>query len=491
MKTRTVGIDLAIKHSHEAFILDEAGQPLGRSFSFPRTFDGFSQMLKRALKGLAETAKLTVVMEPTSLAWVPLAVFLVLRGHKIYLVNPRRVADLRKFYSRHKKSDRIDAKVLAKLPVIDKETLTELYLAPGNVNALKRYCQQRDKLEKSIAIQKNRIQAVFTEANPTALEAFGGDKFTQVARAFLRYYLNPLKVKGLGIKRFTKILARKAHGELNESIAAKLFESCCDTIAIYQGALENDTLPFNYEELQDEVNLELDLMEYKEAQVKKLDKKISQLYQQLDPRGEIKSIKGIGDVHAPIILGFAGDINRYHSGHSYCGSTGLVPGKKQTGGTDRKGLSITKEGPNLLKKTYYMAAETARHWDVEMAERYYRLTGRGLHHKQAICAIGRSIAARAYAIMKRMDLAQNGLLLPEEVPYQLRDLEGKQISAQKARELILIRYPSKAAQRKKRGRAATAIKYARQSFPPEADQLKAENSSKRLESSHLPQMVPV
>ena len=143
-----------------------------------------------------------------------------------------------------------------------------------------------------------------------------------------------------------------------------------------------------------------------------------------------------------------------------------------------------------MKKTYYMAAETARHWDVEMAERYHRLTGRGLHHKQAVCAIGRSIAARAYAVMKRMDLAQNGLLSPEEVPYQLRDLEGKQITAQKARELILIRYPSKAAQSKKRGRAATAIKYARQSFPPKADQLKAENSSKRLESSHLPQMVP-
>ena len=58
--------------------------------------------------------------------------------------------------------------------------------------------------------------------------------------------------------------------------------------------------------------------------------------------------------------------------------------------------------------------------------------------------------------MKRMELARKGLIKPEEVPYKLRDLEGREISAQEAREQILIRYPSKNSL-KKRGRAATAV----------------------------------
>ena len=454
-QTRIVGIDLALKHSHMAFIRDEAGGPLGQSFSFPRTSAGFNQLLEKALAGMPETARLTVVMEPTSLAWVPLATYLSLKGHIIYLVNPRRVSDLRKFYSRRKKSDRLDAKVLSNLPNLEEDILTELYLPTGELNALKRHSQQRDKLKQSIGDQKNRIQAVFTEANPTALEAFGEDKFSRVGRAFLRKYINPLKVKGLGLKRFTQVLERKAYGELKESTVNRLFEACCDTINIYREALEKDKLPFSYEQIQEEINLELDLMEFKEAQVKKLDKKIANLYQQVDPRGDLKSLRGVGDVHAPIILGYAGYIGRFGNARSYCGFTGLVPGKKQTGGTDRKGLKITKEGPNLLKKTYYMVGETARHWDLEMAERYHRLIGRGLHHKQAITAIGRISAARAYAVMKRMELARKGLIKPEEVPYKLRDLEGREISAQEAREQILIRYPSKNSL-KKRGRAATA-----------------------------------
>jgi transposase len=411
-QTRTVGIDLALKNPHRAFIRDEAGRALGKSFSVPRTAEGFKDLLEKATAGLPEETKITAVMEPTSLAWVPLATYLALKGHIIYLVNPRRVSDLRKFYSRHTKSDRLDAKVLSNLPNLEEDILIELSLPTGEVNGLKRYCQQRDKLERSIGAQKNRIQAIFTEANPKVLEALGEDKFSRVGRAFLRKYINPLKVKGLGVKRFGQVLQRKAHGQLKESTVERLFEACCDTITIYREALEKDELPFSYDQLQEEINLELDLMEFKESQVKKLDQKISEVYRQIDPRGDLKSIKGIGDVHAPIVMAFAGNINRFGSNRSYCGSTGLTPGKKQTGNTDRKGLKISKEGPNLLKKTYYMIGETARHWDLEMAERYHRLIGRGLHHKQAIVALGRSSAARVRPVNNRARWMANAASRP-------------------------------------------------------------------------------
>ena len=67
-----------------------------------------------------------VVMEPTGAAWLPIASYLSQRGVKVYLVGTQKVAALRRFYSRHAKSDRVDARLLARMPAIMPDTLYEL-----------------------------------------------------------------------------------------------------------------------------------------------------------------------------------------------------------------------------------------------------------------------------------------------------------------------------------------------------------------------------
>jgi hypothetical protein len=47
---------------------------------------------------------------------------------KVYLVNSQQVADLRRFYRKYAKSDRIDARVLARLPIVNPEKLHALQL---------------------------------------------------------------------------------------------------------------------------------------------------------------------------------------------------------------------------------------------------------------------------------------------------------------------------------------------------------------------------
>ena len=87
-----------------------------------------------------------------------------------------------------------------------------------------------------------------------------------------------------------------------------------------------------------------------------------------------------------------------------------------------------------------MAAEVARHWDVELAEFYHRLLDRGLHHNQAICAVANKLAVRVYAVMKRM--ADNDCN-PAAIPYQLRDLAGNPIDKKTAKQIINEKYPGK------------------------------------------------
>jgi transposase len=76
-------------------------------------------------------------MEPTWNAWVRLAARFRRRGAKVVLVPPERSADLRKYYSKHAKSDQLDSQLLGRLPMPHPDRLyAEQGLWPGD--ALKR-----------------------------------------------------------------------------------------------------------------------------------------------------------------------------------------------------------------------------------------------------------------------------------------------------------------------------------------------------------------
>ncbi len=90
----TIGLDLAVQAAHKAVVLDEQGRfitPVLTLHTRPRELD---QLLTRARNGEQE-ATVQVVMEPTGMAWFPVAV---------YLVNSQEVADLRRYYQRHAQS---------------------------------------------------------------------------------------------------------------------------------------------------------------------------------------------------------------------------------------------------------------------------------------------------------------------------------------------------------------------------------------------------
>jgi len=124
-------------------------------------------------------------------------------------------------------------------------------------------------------------------------------------------------------------------------------------------------------------------------------------------------------------------------------------------------LGITKAAQKLLKKYLYMAAETARQYDPEFAAFYDRLTKKGFHHFQAVCALADKMAGRVYALLNRMQRAENTCykslrapvdpeeqLKPEQVVYKIRDLDGKIIDKREVRKIIQEKFPSKS-QRKR------------------------------------------
>ena len=124
----------------------DGGQPAG---------DGGGRAGRRRRPG----TRLEVVIEPTGPAWLPIAVFFTARGHRVFRVSSAKAADLRRFLSRHAKSNGIDADTLARLPLARPGGLHPLEL-PGRrtAAALDRRVRASDRLTQQAAQHKTPDQ---------------------------------------------------------------------------------------------------------------------------------------------------------------------------------------------------------------------------------------------------------------------------------------------------------------------------------------------
>ncbi len=66
----------------------------------------------------AERSEVTVIMEPTRNAWAVLAAWFRSKGATVVMVPPEQAADLRDYFNKHAKTDRLDSRILAKVPLL-------------------------------------------------------------------------------------------------------------------------------------------------------------------------------------------------------------------------------------------------------------------------------------------------------------------------------------------------------------------------------------
>jgi transposase len=139
----TLGIDVACRAAHQCSLADESGRFAWSGRRFRTTVAD----LNRLWGQIPQPAALTVVMEPTRNAWVPLAAWFRRHGATVVMVPPEQSADLRDYYSKHAKSDRLDSRMLARLPLLHPEGL-QAAEGLGPADALRRASRLRSSLVK-------------------------------------------------------------------------------------------------------------------------------------------------------------------------------------------------------------------------------------------------------------------------------------------------------------------------------------------------------
>ena len=126
-------------------VLDGQGATVARRRAL-HAVESLAAVEAAALAGCPDGTRLEVVIEPTGPAWLPIAVFFSARGHTVFRVSSQKAADLRRFLSRHAKSNGSAADTLARLPRSGPAGPAPLVLPGAERAALDRRVRATDRL---------------------------------------------------------------------------------------------------------------------------------------------------------------------------------------------------------------------------------------------------------------------------------------------------------------------------------------------------------
>jgi len=451
---RIIGLDLAITGPHKAIVMDETGRYVGPVFKLRTWPTELAGLLEQARQATGPDEPVVVIMEPTGHAWLPVASYLGRQaGVTVYLVNTQQVADLRRYYQKHAKSDRIDSRVLTKIWLVSPEKLHRLALPPGAMLSLKQACKHLDYLTGQVTALQNQVTAL---DRTIWLGGWAGlvfkQAFSPTARWARTHYYDPSLVLQTGAQAIEQHWHQTGLAQTEPSQwPTFLVNLAQQVIAIY-----GDPAPYvDFAAWQAEVGLKLEALAFLEAQRDQLRLQVVRpLYRRLHPSRQLETLRGVGQDSAAVLLSFVGDPQRFASQRPFRGWSGLVPRSAQSGQSESKGLRISQAGPNLLKKFAFLDANVARLWDPQLAKIYYdQMVYKGRHHTQAVCAVATHLLDRVLVILKH------------QRPYQLRDVDGSPVSQAQARQIVIERYtvPDEVRQRNnRRTRQARADKRAEQ-----------------------------
>ena len=422
--TRVIGVDLGIASSHVAVICDETGEVIGRRQFRPKR-PSLEALEAAALDGAEEGTGLCVVMEPTGAAWLPVAVFFIRRGHTVYRVSSSKASDLRKFFSRHTKTNAIDALTLAKMPAVDAAALLPLELPEAAAASLGRRVRAVNRLIEQLARHKERIRALARQVMP-ALADVVVSEIRGADLVVLANYGDPRVLAGLDPENLADQVVRQSG--VGRAYAMRRAGAW---ISVAQDAIElyGDDPAVAFTDVAEEIASEIAIVRLLQAEIVRHEERREHAYRAVDPQEIARSLPGVGASGGPVLVAAIGRPGRFPNASSVRRFTGLAPRASETGNSDRKGQPMSKAGASWLRDQLFMSANVARRIDPQLAAIYYRqMVENGAHHTKAVCIVAAHLAERAW------------LTLARQTPYVLRDVDGSEVTVAEGKAIVAERY---------------------------------------------------
>jgi transposase len=248
----------------------------------------------------------------------------------VYRVAAAKSADLRRFLSRHAKSNSIDAETLARLPLLDPRGLSPVELPEGAAATLDRRVRAADRLRDQATVHKMRMRSLARQVFPMFDDVVRGE-LANCDIAVLERYGDPRKMLRAGVERLTRLINKVSRGHHGVARAEAWIGVARESVELYRG---HPAVAF--EDLAGELATEARLWRAIETEHAGHAQVREAAYRQVDPDELARSIPGIAIVGGPVLVATMGRPGRFPDADSFKAFTGLTPRASQTGITDRK-----------------------------------------------------------------------------------------------------------------------------------------------------------
>jgi hypothetical protein len=287
---RLVGVDLGIASAHTVRVLAQDGREVCRRRCEP-TVASLAVVEAAALAGAPAGTVLEVVVEPTGPAWLPVAVFFCSRGHLVFRVSSAKAVDLRRFLSRHAKSNGIDADTLARLPLIDPGGLAPLELPGPQAAALDRRVRATDRLTQLGVQHKVRIKDLVRQLMPCS--PWTGD-LGVADLVVLERWADPRALLKAGPARLTTTIVRASNNHRGADRAQAWRAAATAAVELYA-----DHPAVAFTDLAAEVATEVRLLRATQTELAVHAQQREDAYHWVDVGGLARSLPGLGEVGGP------------------------------------------------------------------------------------------------------------------------------------------------------------------------------------------------
>lgn len=383
-----LGIDVG-KRNHEAGLISEDGNPIGKTVRFTNTKLGSERLLKFINQHELTPDNTVVGLEATGHYWLSIFSFLHKLSFKATVFNPLQSDALRHFYIRKTKTDVSDAYLIAQVIRIDSPDATPFL--EEDLLRLRHLERLRFSFVDQCSELKNKVISLLDQVFPEYEKIFS-DVFGLSSTEVLINSPLPEDLLHIDTKKLADLLNQVSKGRYGES------RSLTKANQIQESALDSFGITVGTDVFKLQIKLLLEQIKLIEDHLKTIEETMIEISNR--QKHFLTTITGISDVTACVILGEIGSISRFERPEQLVAFAGLDASVHQSGDFNSNRTRLSKRGSPYLRRALWQAAFVASNHDPALSLYYQKLRQRGKAHGTAVGAVARKLTHIVFAILR-------------------------------------------------------------------------------------------
>lgn len=382
-----VGIDVAKRFSVvQAFF--KRNEPYGKALGISHEKDGFEQLGKILMNLYTETSiSPVVVLEATGHYHLGLVAYLERNGWTYFIVNPLQSKRAKNAQLRKVKTDAADAWHLAEMYYRGDVTAHRIW--NEGYKELQHMTRQHEFVTGMFVQAKLNMRALLDQVFPEYEKVFG-DLFSETSLHVLARCLEDQ------VEDLQEIIQKNAGKSHSQKWAVGKVEYLNGVMSRWR---EQPRSRAQTSVLRSMVDLVLAFIK----QLNELEKQMAQLSTGLPEVELVKSIPGIGEKLAAVIVAEIGDVRQFKEAKQLVAFAGLDPGIFSSGKFTATSTRITKRGSKRLRRALYLAVQCGIRGKTNLRLRTYydKKRKEGKPYKVVVIACANKLLHHVYAILSK------------------------------------------------------------------------------------------